>query len=31
MLDHVLAGAPLPPDWLMPSDEHCVAAIDGII
>ena len=30
-LDHVLAGAPLPPDWLMPSGERGAAAIGGII
>ena len=30
-LDHVLAGAPLPPDWLTPSGERGAAAIGGII
>ena len=30
-LDHVLAGAPLPPDWLTPSGERAAAAIGGII
>ena len=30
-LDHVLAGAPLPPDWLAPSGERAAAAIGGII
>jgi len=31
VLDHVLAGAPLPPDWLTPSGERGAAAIGGII
>lgn len=30
-LDLVLAGAPLPPDWLTPSGERGAAAIGGII
>ena len=30
-LDHVLTGAPLPPDWLTPSGERGAAAIGGII
>jgi alpha-galactosidase len=30
-LDHVLVGAPLPPDWLTPSGERGAAAIGGII
>jgi alpha-galactosidase len=30
-LDQVLAGAPLPPDWLTPSGERGAAAIGGII
>jgi alpha-galactosidase len=30
-LDHVLAGAALPPDWLTPSGERGAAAIGGII
>ena len=30
-LDRVLAGAPLPPDWLTPSGERGAAAIGGII
>jgi len=30
-LDRVLAGAPLPPDWLSPSGERGAAAIGGII
>jgi alpha-galactosidase len=30
-LDRVLAGAPLPPDWLLPSGERGAAAIGGII
>jgi len=30
-LDRVVAGAPLPPDWLTPSGERGAAAIGGII
>jgi len=30
-LDRVLAGAPLPPEWLRPSDERGAAAIGGIV
>jgi len=30
-LDRVLAGAPVPPDWLTPSGERGAAAIGGII
>jgi alpha-galactosidase len=30
-LDRVLAGAPVPPDWLSPSGERGAAAIGGII
>jgi alpha-galactosidase len=30
-LDRVLAGAPLPADWLMPSGERGAAAIGGIL
>lgn len=30
-LDRVLAGAPLPPEWLTPSGERGAAAIGGII
>jgi alpha-galactosidase len=30
-LDRVLAGAPMPPDWLKPSGERGAAAIGGII
>jgi alpha-galactosidase len=30
-LDHVLAGAPMPPDWLTPSGERGAAAIGGIL
>lgn len=31
MLDRVLAGAPVPPDWLTPSGERGAAAIGGIL
>ena len=30
-LDRVLAGAPVPPDWLTPSGERGAAAITGIV
>ena len=30
-LDRVLAGAPVPPDWLTPSGERGAAAIGGIL
>ncbi len=30
-LDRVLAGAPMPPDWLTPSGERGAAAIGGIL
>ncbi len=30
-LDRILAGAPLPPDWLTPSGERGAAAIGGIL
>jgi len=30
-LDRVVAGAPLPPDWLTPSGERGAAAIGGVI
>jgi alpha-galactosidase len=31
VLDHVLGGAPVPPDWLTPSGERGAAVIGGII